>query len=206
MKAIVRYAGTVAAIWLGAAMGTSSMAAAETVFNRGNGGEPSTLDPHYTDGRIESNIFRDLFEGLVVYGPDGRSRPGVAESWDVSADGLTYTFHLRANAKWSNGDPMTAEDFVYSLRRALAPHSGPSAANLRMIENADAVMSGSATPDKLGVKALDPATVRIVLSISAPVRISTASPQLHFDCWIAKLLPPRPYACSGYPLEFSRNS
>lgn len=174
MKSIVRCAGTVAAICLGAAVGTSSMALAETVFNRGNGGEPSTLDPHNTDGRIESNIFRDLFEGLVVYGPDGRFIPGVAESWEISHDGLTYTFHLRPNAKWSNGDPLTAEDFVYSFRRAVAPHPGASAANLRMIEGAEAVMGGG-SPDKLGVKAVDPATVRITLVTPTPFFLGVLS-------------------------------
>src|SRR3954464_7133784 len=73
------------------AFGVPRPANAESVLNRGNGGEPSTLDPHRTDGRIESNILRDLFEGLVITGPDGKVLPGVAESWQVSDDGRVYT-------------------------------------------------------------------------------------------------------------------
>jgi ABC-type oligopeptide transport system substrate-binding subunit len=151
-------------------------ARAETVLNRGNGGEPSTLDPHRTDGRIESNIFRDLFEGLVVYGPDGKVIPGVAESWTVSEDGLTYTFQLRPNALWSNGDRLTAEDFVYSFRRAVSRQDGivPSA-NLAVIRNAEAVSAGSLPPTELGVSAVDPLTVRIVLHSPAPYFLALLS-------------------------------
>ncbi|PWC31488.1 hypothetical protein TSO352_31210 [Azospirillum sp. TSO35-2] len=173
MKLFVRCIASAVALFAGTL--ALSPASAETVLNRGNGGEPVTLDPHLTDGRVESNIFRDLFEGLLVYGPDGRLLPGVAESWDVSEDGLTYSFHLRANAKWSNGDPITADDFIYSLRRAVAPHGGPAAANLRLIEKADAVMAGTAPPTQLGVTATDPATLRIRLSTPAPYFLALLS-------------------------------
>jgi len=153
-----------------------SPAAAESVLRRGNGGEPTTLDPHRTDGRIESNILRDLFEGLVVPGPDGSVQPGVAESWDASADGLVYTFHLRNNAKWSNGEPLTAADFLYSLRRAVAPQAGVDfAANLTVIKNADAVMAGKAQPGELGVEAVDPLTLRISLRGPTPYFLALLS-------------------------------
>ncbi len=99
----------------------ASGAQAETVLHRGNGAEPETLDHHKSTGVTEANIIYDLQEGLLVFSPNGEPAPGVAESWDISDDGKVYTFHLRADAKWSNGDPVTAEDFVYSLRRAVEP-------------------------------------------------------------------------------------
>src|SRR5262245_32377584 len=74
---------------------------AENVLNRGNGAEPETLDPNKIQDVPSYNISVDLFEGLTVEAPDNTIAPGIAESWDVSADGKTYTFHLRQNAKWS---------------------------------------------------------------------------------------------------------
>jgi len=148
-------------------------AAAESVLRRGNGGEPSTLDPHRTDERIVSNILRDLFEGLVTAGPDGRIIPGVAESWTVSDDGKIYTFHLRPNARWSNGDALTSADFLYSFRRGLgALGGGDVAANIAIIRNGDAVISGKAPATDLGVEALDAATLRITLRSPAPYFLS----------------------------------
>lgn len=159
----------VACLSIGIVMTTGSPAGAETVLNRGNGGEPSTLDPHRTDGRVESNIFRDLFEGLVVYGPDGRILPGIAESWQVSADGRIYTFTLRPDARWSNGDPLTADDMVYSLRRALTPKDGVSpSSNMRVIKNAAGVIEGSKPADALGVAASGPRVLIVTLETATP--------------------------------------
>ena len=87
-----------------------------------NGAEPEDLDPQIVTGVTEDNIIRALIEGLVAEDPiDLHPVPGVAERWDVSPDGKVYTFHLRANARWSNGDPVTATDFVRSYKRALTP-------------------------------------------------------------------------------------
>src|SRR5687768_12475450 len=83
-------------------MAAAFSAQAESVFRRGNGAEPETLDPAKSTGVIESNIQYELFEGLTTYSPAGEVVPGAAESWSVSDDGLTYTFKLRANGKWSN--------------------------------------------------------------------------------------------------------
>ena len=102
-----------------------SAANAQVVYNRGNDADPETLDPHKTSTVSETHILRDLFDGLVINAANGELVPGVAETWEVSADGLTYTFHLRADARWSNGDPVTAEDFVYSYRRILDPATAP---------------------------------------------------------------------------------
>jgi len=155
---------------------TVTPAAAETVLRRGNGGEPTTLDPHRTDGRIESNILRDLFEGLVTPGPDGSIQPGVAESWETSPDGLVYTFHLYSNAKWSNGVPLTSADLLYSFRRAIAPQPGADyAANLTVIKNADAVIAGKAPPTDLGIEAPDPLTLRITLRSPTPYFLAVLS-------------------------------
>ena len=155
-------------------------AVAETVLTRGNGGEPATLDPHATDGRIESNILRDMFEGLVVYGPDGKIIPGCAESWDVSDDGLIYTFRLRDGIKWSNGEPITAEDFVYSLRRAIAPRRGADyAQSMSVIRNADAVMKGEKPPTDLGIEAVDKQTVRFLLRGPTPYFLALISSDNH---------------------------
>jgi oligopeptide transport system substrate-binding protein len=95
-------------------------AAAPKILNYGNGAEPQDLDPQIITGVPEHHIIDALFEGLVSPSPDGDDiAPGVAKSWDISDDGLTYTFHLREDARWSNGDPVTAQDFVGSYRRML---------------------------------------------------------------------------------------
>lgn len=91
----------------------------------GNGAEPQDLDPHVVTGVAENKIIAALFEGLVAEHPSGTGvAPGVAERWENSADGLIWTFHLRADARWSNGDPVTAEDFIRSFRRMLSPALG----------------------------------------------------------------------------------
>ena len=97
----------------------------EQIFHLGNGSEPRDLDPHTAVSITESNILSSLFEGLVNYTPDGHGIvPGVAERWDVSPDGRVYTFHLRPGLKWSNGDPLTAADFLYAFRRIIEPKLG----------------------------------------------------------------------------------
>ncbi|EPE6798010.1 ABC transporter substrate-binding protein, partial [Vibrio alginolyticus] len=94
--------------------------AAEQHLVRANDAEAATLDPAKAEGLPEMHVIRDLFEGLVIQDRDGNIIPGVAESWETN-DNQTFTFHLRKDAKWSNGEPVTADDFVYSLRRAVDP-------------------------------------------------------------------------------------
>lgn len=89
-------------------------------LNRAGGAEPGTLDPHRARTMQEHHVLRDLFEGLLRYSADGLLTGGAAERWDVSADGLTYSFWLRPEARWSNGETVVAEDFVYSLRRTVS--------------------------------------------------------------------------------------
>lgn len=95
-----------------------SVLAEEQVVRRGNGEEPVTLDPHLAEGSPSANILRDLFEGLTTESPDGKIIPGVAARWNISRDARTYTFYLRRDNFWSNGDPLLAEDFVYKIGRA----------------------------------------------------------------------------------------
>ena len=98
--------------------------AKEQVLHRGNGAEVQTLDPHRAEGVPSANILRDLYEGLTLEAPDGHIVPGSASSWEISGNGTLYTFHIRPDARWSNGDPLTAQDFVYGLRRSVAPETG----------------------------------------------------------------------------------
>jgi oligopeptide transport system substrate-binding protein len=92
-------------------------------LRRGAGGDPGTLDPALAQDEYAFNVLADLYEGLVAYGPDGTLRPGAAERWEVSADGLTWTFALRDGARWSDGEPVEADDFARSLARAQSPET-----------------------------------------------------------------------------------
>ena len=141
-------------------------AGAETVFRRGHQAEPESLDPQKVDSAEEQNILLDLFEGLTRIDGTGKIVPGVASSWETSADGLTWTFHLRPEAKWSDGSPLTAEDFVYGFRRAVDPvTAAPYVSILYEIAGARAI-NDSKEKDlaKLGVTAPDAHTVKIALT------------------------------------------
>lgn len=148
----------------------ASAASAQVTFNRGYDADPETLDPHKTSTVSEAHLIRDLFENLVIHDARGRVAPGVAESWTVSPDGKSYTFALRANARWSNGDPVVAGDFEYSLKRIMTPATGAKYANiLYPILNAEAFNKGQGkTADDMGVKAVDTRTLRINLERPTP--------------------------------------
>jgi oligopeptide transport system substrate-binding protein len=139
------------------------------VLKRGNAAEPMTLDPHRAVSVPAMNILRDLFEGLVGTAPDGTPVPGVAERWDTSSDGLTWKFELRGNARWSNGEPVTADDFVAGFRRALDPATESAVAGLLApILNARGVMTRRLAPEELGVEARDEHTLIIRLAAPTP--------------------------------------
>lgn len=149
----------------------SSAAMAQVVFHRGNDGDPETLDSHKTSTVSEAHLLRDLSEGLVIHHINGEVVPGVAESWTVAADGKSYTFRLRANAKWSNGDPVTAGDFVFSFRRMVNPETGAKYANiLYPIRNAEKINKAGegASLEDLGVRAVDERTLEITLERPTP--------------------------------------
>jgi oligopeptide transport system substrate-binding protein len=137
----------------------------------------NTLDPQLVEDVDSSAVVRSLFEGLYNSGPDGEPRPGVAESYDVNEDNTVYTFHLR-DAKWSNGDPVTAGDFVYAWQRAVDPDTASNYAyfvGLVGVTNADAIVAGEMEPEELGVKAIDDKTLEVTLSFSSPWFIRTLS-------------------------------
>lgn len=145
-----------------------SGAALAQTLQRGNGPEPSTLDPHRCPEVACANILRDLFEGLVAEDGAGRLIPGLAERWTVSEDGRTWTFHLRPDARWSNGETLDAPQVLASLRRAFAPATAaPFAGHLDAIANAGPVQRGLQPPEALGVAAPDAHTLVFSLSRSA---------------------------------------
>lgn len=136
---------------------------AELVFI--NGAEPESLDPALITGQPEGRIVNALFEGLARFDKDGKPVPGVAKQWEISDDKRVYRFFLRRSARWSNGDPVTAHDFVRSWERALSPETGSDyASQLYPILNAKAYGEGELKDfSKVGVKAIDPQTLEVTL-------------------------------------------
>ncbi len=136
------------------------------VLHRGNGAEPSSLDPHKAAGTWENNIIGDLFLGLYTEAPDGSPILGAAEAHEISEDGLTHTFTIREGLVWSDGEPVTAFDFEFSLKRIINPETAARYASLLYpIENA-ADINGGINPnlDELGVRAVDARTFEITLN------------------------------------------
>ncbi len=135
-----------------------------------NGAEPESLDPAVITGQPEGRVVYALFEGLASLDSAGRVKPGVAERWETSGDKRTYTFHLRHDAKWSNGDSVTAADFVASWRRTLAPETASEYAyQLYYIKNGRAFNEGSLKDfSQVGVGAPDPWTLRVELESPTP--------------------------------------
>ena len=155
-----------------AACGESAPPVATTpdlnILHRGNTAEPRSLDPHYAQGQYESTIVGDLMMGLTIDGPDAISIPAAAENWEVSDDGLIWTFFLREH-NWSDGTAVTAEDFVYAWQRILNPETGaPYASLLYIIKNAQAVNAGALAPTELGASAPDARTLVLELENPAP--------------------------------------
>lgn len=137
---------------------------------RGNGTEVASLDPHKTQGVPESHVIRDLLEGLVNQDANGKIIPGVAESWETT-DNKTFIFNLRKDAKWSNGDPVTAHDFEYSFKRVVDPATAaPYSWYMEMTTmiNAAEIIAGKKDKETLGVKALDDHTLEIKLASAVP--------------------------------------
>ncbi|NBZ87756.1 peptide ABC transporter substrate-binding protein [Stagnihabitans tardus] len=146
---------------------------ADDVLDRGVGSEWSSLDPQVNFDAAAGWIQMDAYEGLVTFGTDGSLRPGAAERWDVSPDGLTYTFHLRPGLKWSNGEPLVAQDFVNGVLRTLNPETASDKGyyfySVVKVKGAEALANGE-TKDAatLGVTAPDPQTVVFQLLTPAP--------------------------------------
>lgn len=153
----------------GAAAAVSGELAEKQEITVNNGAEPESLDPHKVSGVPESNVLRQMLVGLTTADNNGATIPGMAEKWE-SADNKVWKFTLR-DAKWSNGDPVTADDFVYSFRRLTDPATAsPYSTYLAdaKVVNAQEIVDGKAKPDSLGVKALDAKTLEITLSEPVP--------------------------------------
>ncbi|UCB30884.1 oligopeptide ABC transporter substrate-binding protein OppA [Duffyella gerundensis] len=151
--------------------GTSLATQQNIVIN--NGTEVSSLDPQKVEGVPESNVILNLLEGLVSTDNNGHVVPGVAASWQQK--GTEWIFTLRDDAKWSDGTPVTAEDFVYSWRRLVDPKTASpyaSYAQYAHIANVDEIISGKKSPDTLGVKALDAHRLQVTLSEPVPYLLS----------------------------------
>jgi oligopeptide transport system substrate-binding protein len=139
------------------------------ILRRGNGPEPESLDPHAARSESALTILRDLYEGLTAVGPDGAPVLAAADRVDVSADGITYRFHLRTGAMWSNGEAVVAEDFAAAWRRLVDPRTGAQYADiLSPVRGAAAITKGRAEPSSLGVYAESSDTLRVDLMRPTP--------------------------------------
>jgi oligopeptide transport system substrate-binding protein len=153
------------------------------VLHLGNGAEPQDLDPQVVTAYTDYNILLALFEGLTVIDEaTSQPVPGAAERWDVSSDGLVYTFQLRENGKWSNGDPVTAQDFVTSFQRILSPALAAEYAYMLFpIKNAEAFNTGKLTDfSAVGLRALDARKLEITLAHPMPYLLALAAHQSWF--------------------------
>jgi oligopeptide transport system substrate-binding protein len=156
--------------WLPALLLVALVGAAHagTMLNRGNGGEPESLDPQFASGTLEANIVGDLMTGLTTLDAAAKPIPGAADHWDISKDGLTWTFRLR-DENWSDGVKLTAGDFVFAWRRLLDPKTAArSSATLCVVKNARDISVGKLPPTALGVAAPDARTLVVTLEHPAP--------------------------------------
>lgn len=168
----------------------------------GNGSEPQDLDPQVILGYNEYNIMIGLFEGLMVYDEaSGRPIPGAAESYELSEDGLTYTFHLRPAGKWSDGEPVTAQDFVLALERLLTPKLGAEYAYmLHMVRGAEDFNAGRTTDfASVGIKAVDTLTLRFDLVRPTPYFLDLCAHQVTFPVPVRTILKYGPLDQRGTP-------
>lgn len=148
-----------------------------------NSTEVTSIDPAKMGAEPAFNIGKDLFDGLVSQDETGQIIPAVATHWEASNGNQTYTFHLRADARWSNGEPVTAHDFVYSFRRLMSPKTASPYgwfADIAQIKNGSDVLQGKKNPDTLGVSALDDLTLRFELEAPIPFFVKMLSHPVMF--------------------------
>lgn len=155
----------------------ASAASADPVkLHRGNIAEPDSLDPHKWNLTYEQEITDDIFLGLMTLDADANPIPGAAESYTTSPDGIVWTFTLRAGLVWSDGVPVTAEDYAAGMRRMFDPKTAaPSAEFAYLIKNAAAVNKGEAAPDTLGVRAIDDRTLEVTLERPSPLLLQIST-------------------------------
>ena len=134
-----------------------------------NGAEPQTLDPALVSGQLEGRLCSALYEGLTRRDSRGKSIPAAAQSWDISPDGKTYTFHLRPDLRWSNGDPVTSSDYRESWLRALHPNTASPYAEIFFgISNAQEFNQSKSPAESVGLQTPDPLTLRVQLTHPLP--------------------------------------
>jgi len=164
------------AVWYFVWRETPPPPAAAQELQRGNGTEPDSIDPQLARMESAMTILRDCYEGLVSMAPDGSIIAGAAESWSASEDGRSYTFKLRKDARWSNGDPLVAEDFAFSFRRLVDPKTASQyALMLEPVVNATDIVGGRQTPEALGVSAPDDSTLIVQLAEPSAYFLATLS-------------------------------
>lgn len=141
--------------------------------------EPPTFDPAQAKDSQANTVLKTMYEGLTRQDESGQAVPGVAESWEPNDDGTQYTFHLRKDAKWSNGDPVTANDFVFAWERVLSPETQPAAPyayQLYYLKNAQEYNEGKITDfSQVGVKAVDDYTLQVDLVAPTPYFVGLTS-------------------------------
>jgi oligopeptide transport system substrate-binding protein len=142
---------------------------AQTLLVRGNGPDPDSLDPHKARSWEAMVVLRDLFECLTRLDANAVTVPAAAESWTVSDDGLVYVFRLRANLKWSNGEPLVADDFASGMRRLVDPATASQYAQvIDVVLNASDIVAGRKPATELGIVATDARTLTVTLATPAP--------------------------------------
>jgi len=145
----------------------------QSLLHRGLASDPETLDAQRARSVQAADVLRDIGEGLLAYSATGQLVPGAAQSWEIADDGLIYAFAIRADARWSNGEPVTAKHFVLGLRRLVDPANAAFyASTIADIVNAGAIIAGDAPVGELGVVAIDERTLRIELSQPVPYLLS----------------------------------
>ena len=149
----------------------------KNILKIGLGGDPAALDPRKIEESVGHFVANQIYEGLVTYNDKCEAVPACAEKWEVSADGLVYTFHLRQGLKWSNGDPLTAKDFEYGIKSALAPaFASPYASILYFVKNAENYNTEKTkNADDIGVKAINDTTLQITLEAPCPYFVSVTA-------------------------------
>jgi oligopeptide transport system substrate-binding protein len=161
--------GVAVLLFGGCSRSAEEVVAKGAILVRGGGPEPDSLDPQKARGFEAQSILRDLCEGLTTLDKKGRVAPGVARSWHASLDGLRYTFDLRNDARWSNGDRVVGADFVAALQRLVDPATGSAYAQyIDVLANVSDIVSGAKSVDTLGIAAPDDATVVVTLATPAP--------------------------------------
>ena len=142
---------------------------------------PKTIDPQLNSAVDGSKVIRNTFEGLMREIENGEVENGIAEGYEVSEDGLVYTFHIRDNAKWSDGEDVTAKDFEYAWKRALNPNTAAEYAyQLFYIKNGEAYNKGEASADDVGIKVVDNKTIEVTLESAVPYFVSLLAMPVYY--------------------------